>query len=91
MHVYILNYKHSQTRTNERDTKMDNIFYCFGGQWTKAFSYKSSKESIKQLKKLNKDLNRGPEIDAVNIASDFDRVYFSMNKSLAQMKEEPVL
>ena len=60
---------------------MGKIFLEIFDQLINVFVYRSSREGIKQLKKLNRDLNRGTEIDAVNIASDFDRVYFSFNKS----------
>ena len=70
---------------------MSKFIYCFVGQWTKVFTYKSSKETIRQLRKMNKDLGRGPEIDAVNLSSDFNRVYESLDKSFSKLQKESAL
>jgi hypothetical protein len=70
---------------------MGKIIFEILDQWTNIFIFRSSREGIQQLKRLNRDLSHGAEIDAVNIASDFDRVYFSINKSLDQLKREPKL
>ena len=70
---------------------MGKIIFEILDQWTNIFNFRSSREGIQQLKRLNRDLSHGAEIDAVNIASDFDRVYFSINKSLDQLKREPKL
>lgn len=66
---------------------MSKFIYCIAGQWTKIFTYKSSSESIKQLKRINKNLSLGYEQDAVNIASDFDRVYMALNKSFSKLQK----
>ena len=70
---------------------MGKIIFEILDQWTNIFIFRSSREGIQQLKRLNRDLSHGAEIDAVNVASDFDRVYFSINKSLDQLKREPKL
>jgi hypothetical protein len=55
------------------------------------FILRPSREGIQQLKRLNRDLSHGAQINAINISSDFDRVYFSINKSLDQLERESKL
>ena len=62
----------------------------FIGQFFSVMEYRSVKDDLKTLRKMNNHLNKGMEEDASNIASDFNKAFGDINKSMKSLTKEAI-
>lgn len=70
---------------------MSHYFHTFVNKCLTTISIPSSRENIKKLRKINKELENGLETDASNIALDFNNTFGYLNSAFQKEKDSKAL